>query len=61
MRRADAGFSLIEIMVAMALLGVVLMSVARLNFTLARRFYALSGGSARDAVLAQRPLNRGGR
>src|SRR6184192_1767228 len=53
MRRADAGFSLIEIMVAMALLGVVLMSVARLNFTLARRFYALSGGSARDAVLAQ--------
>jgi len=53
MRRVDAGFSLIEIMVAMTMLGVVLMSVARLNFTLARRFYALSGGGARDAVLAQ--------
>src|SRR5256885_5851893 len=53
MRRVDAGFTLIEIMVAMAMLGVVLMSVARLNFTLARRFYALSGGGARDAVLAQ--------
>jgi prepilin-type N-terminal cleavage/methylation domain-containing protein len=52
-KRADAGFTLIEIMVAISLLGLVLMGVARLNFTLAQRFYALSGGGARDAVLAQ--------
>ena len=53
MKPSDAGFSLIEIMVAMTLLALVLMGVARLNFTLAQRFYALSGGGARDAVLAQ--------
>ena len=53
MKRTDAGFSLIEITVAMTLLGLVLMGVARLNFTIARRFYALSGGGARDAVLAE--------
>ena len=53
MKRADAGFSLIEIMVAITLLGLVLMGVGRLNFTLAQRLYTLSGGGARDAVLAQ--------
>ena len=53
MKRAAAGFSLIEIMVAITLLGLVLMGVGRLNFTLAQRFYTLSGGGARDAVLAQ--------
>jgi len=52
-KRADAGFSLIEIMVAISLLGLVLIGAARLNFTLAQRFYTLSGGGARDAVLAQ--------
>ena len=40
-------------MVAITLLGLVLMGVGRLNFTLAQRFYTLSGGGARDAVLAQ--------
>lgn len=53
MKRVDAGFTLIEIMVAITLLGLVLMGVGRLNFTLAQRFYALSGGGARDAVLAE--------
>src|SRR3989442_1019381 len=32
---------------------LVLVSVAQLNFALARRFYAVSGGAARDAVVAQ--------
>ncbi len=40
-------------MVAISLLGLVLIGAARLNFTLAQRFYTLSGGGARDAVLAQ--------
>src|SRR5438105_14189877 len=40
-------------MVTITLLGLVLMGVGRLNFTLAQRFYTLSGGGARDAVLAQ--------
>jgi len=31
----------------------VLLGVARLNFDLARRFYGLSAGAARDGVLAQ--------
>lgn len=51
--RDQAGFSLIEIMVAMTLLGVVLIGVGRLNFVLAQRFYTLSEGGARDAVLTQ--------
>jgi prepilin-type N-terminal cleavage/methylation domain-containing protein len=51
--RTESGFSLLEIVVAMMLLGLVLIGVAQLNFALARRFYSLSGGAARDAVLAQ--------
>ncbi len=53
MRRSQAGFTLIEILVAITLLSIVLVSVAQLNFALARRFHALSGGAARDAVVAQ--------
>jgi len=52
-KRADAGFTLLEIMVAIVLLGLVLAGVAQLNFALARRFYGLSAGAARDGVLAQ--------
>src|SRR3989449_5077526 len=51
--RSEAGVTLIELVVAMALLSLVLVSVAQLNFALARRFYAVSGGAARDAVVAQ--------
>jgi len=51
--RDEAGFTLLEILVAITLLGVVLMGVARLNFVLAQRFYGLSGGAARDGILAQ--------
>ena len=53
MSRSEAGVTLIELVVAMALLSLVLVSVAQLNFALARRFYAVSGGAARDAVVAQ--------
>jgi len=53
MRRSQAGFTLVEVLVAIALLSIVLVSVAQLNFALARRFHALSGGAARDAVVAQ--------
>src|SRR6266516_3606376 len=49
--RSEAGVTLIELLVSMALLSLVL--VAQLNFALARRFYAVSGGAARDAVVAQ--------
>src|SRR5437667_10377895 len=50
--RPEAGVTLIELLVAMALLSFVLVSVAQLNFALARRFYAVSGGAARDAAVA---------
>jgi prepilin-type N-terminal cleavage/methylation domain-containing protein len=53
MKQSQAGFTLLEIVVAMALLGFVLVGVAQLNFALARRFYSLSGGAARDGILAQ--------
>jgi prepilin-type N-terminal cleavage/methylation domain-containing protein len=51
--RNQAGFTLLEIMVAMTLLGLALMGVARFNVDLARRFYALSGGAARGGVVTQ--------
>ena len=53
MKHGETGFTLLEIMVAIALLGLVLVGVAQLNFTLARRFYGLSEGATRDGVLAQ--------
>jgi prepilin-type N-terminal cleavage/methylation domain-containing protein len=52
-RQSDAGFSLIEILVAMTLLGVVLVGVAQLNFVLARRFYTLSAAAPREGIVAQ--------
>ena len=53
MKRAQGGFSLVEVLVAITLLSVVLLGVARLTFVMARRFYSLSGGAARDGVVAQ--------
>jgi len=53
MKQSQAGFTLVEIVVAMTLLAVVLLGVAQLNFVLARRFYKLSGGAARGGILAQ--------
>jgi len=35
------------------LLGFFLIGLAKVNFVLARRFYTLSGGADRDAVVAQ--------
>src|SRR2546427_9943623 len=53
MKQSEAGFSLVELLVAITLLSLVLVSVAQLNVALARRFYAVSGGAARSAVVAQ--------
>ena len=53
MKRNQAGFSLIEIVVAITLLAFFLIGIAKVNFVLARRFYTLSGGSARTGVIAQ--------
>lgn len=51
--KGERGFSLVEAVVAIMLLGVCLMGIAKANFVIARRFYALSAGAARDGVLAQ--------
>jgi prepilin-type N-terminal cleavage/methylation domain-containing protein len=53
MKQSTAGFTLLELVVAMTLLAFVLVGVAQLNFVLARRFYALSGASARGGIIAQ--------
>lgn len=50
---SQRGFSLVEILVAILLLSLVLVGVAQLSFVLGRRFYGLSGGAARDAIIAQ--------
>lgn len=47
------GFSLIEIMVAITLLALCLVGVAQVTFVMARRAYTISGGQARDGILAQ--------
>ena len=53
MKRSEGGFSLIEIMVAITLLAICLIGVAKVTFVMARRAYANSGGQARDAILSQ--------
>ncbi len=53
MKRAQGGFSLVEVLVAITLLSVVLLGVSRLTFVMARRFYSLSGGAARGGIVAQ--------
>lgn len=53
MKQNQAGFTFIEILVAMTLLGIVLLGVARLNVVLARQFHALTGVAARDGIAAQ--------
>ncbi|HET9707904.1 MAG TPA: prepilin-type N-terminal cleavage/methylation domain-containing protein [Gemmatimonadales bacterium] len=57
MKRNEGGFSLIEILVAMTLLGLCLVGVAQVTFVMARRAYANSGGQARGAILSQQ-INR---
>jgi prepilin-type N-terminal cleavage/methylation domain-containing protein len=52
-KRTQAGFSLVEMVVAMTLLSLVLVSVAQLSFIVARRFYSLSGVGARDGIITQ--------
>ena len=52
-RASEAGFSLVELMVAIVLLGAILVGVAQMSFVLARRTYGMSGTHARDAVIAQ--------
>jgi prepilin-type N-terminal cleavage/methylation domain-containing protein len=53
MKQTERGFSLVEIVVAMMLLSFFLVGLAKVNFTLARRFYTLSAGGARDGIVAQ--------
>jgi prepilin-type N-terminal cleavage/methylation domain-containing protein len=53
MKRTEAGFSLVELLVAVTLLALLLVGVARLNFVLAQRFYKLSQSPARDGIIAQ--------
>ncbi|HKW42526.1 MAG TPA: prepilin-type N-terminal cleavage/methylation domain-containing protein [Gemmatimonadales bacterium] len=53
MKRTEAGFSLVELLLAVTLLAVLLVGVARLNFVLAQRFYKLSQSPARDGAIAQ--------
>jgi prepilin-type N-terminal cleavage/methylation domain-containing protein len=53
MKRTDGGFTLIELMVAVTLLAILLVGVAKLNFDLARRFYKMSEGPARGGIIAQ--------
>ena len=53
MKQREAGFSLIEILVSMTLLGLCLVGVAQVTFVMARRAYANSGGQARGAILSQ--------
>lgn len=48
-----AGFSLVELMVAIVLLGVILVGVAQMSFVMARRSYGMSGVRTRNAVIAQ--------
>lgn len=52
-RRARRGFSLIEILVAMTLLSIVLMSLARITFTVASRGRTNDIVAKRNAVLVQ--------
>ena len=53
MKQTQGGFSLIEIVVAMMLLAFFLVGLAKVNFTIARRFYTMSAGGARDGVVSQ--------
>jgi prepilin-type N-terminal cleavage/methylation domain-containing protein len=53
MKRTEAGFSLVELLIAVTLLALLLVGVARLNFVLAQRFYKLSQSPARDGIIAQ--------
>jgi prepilin-type N-terminal cleavage/methylation domain-containing protein len=53
MKQSQAGFTLIEIVVAMVLLSLVLLGVAQLTFILARGTATVAGGAARGGILAQ--------
>ena len=53
MKRNEGGFSLIEIMVAITLLALCLVGVAKITFLMARQAYRNSGGQARGAILSQ--------
>ncbi len=53
MKRTEAGFSLVELLLAVTLLALLLVGVARLNFVLAQRFYKLSQTPARAGIIAQ--------
>ncbi len=53
MKQTQAGFSLVEIVVAMVVLTLVLLGVAHLTFVLARGTSTVAGGVARGGILAQ--------
>lgn len=52
-RRAQKGFILLEVLVAMVLLGLVLSSLAAMMFAVSRRAITATGASYRNAILMQ--------
>ncbi|HKV70134.1 MAG TPA: prepilin-type N-terminal cleavage/methylation domain-containing protein [Gemmatimonadales bacterium] len=53
MRYDRKGFTLVEIIVAMAILAIFLVGLAKANYVILHRLNVMSGGAARDAVLMQ--------
>jgi prepilin-type N-terminal cleavage/methylation domain-containing protein len=53
MSRARRGVSLVETLVSISLLGILLGGIARADFLISRRSYALSGGGGRDGAMLQ--------
>ena len=53
MTRNRDGFTLVEIIVAMGILAMFLVGIAKANFLIMRRLSAMSGGGAREAILVQ--------
>ncbi len=53
MNRTRRGVSLIEILISISLLAILLGGIARADFVISRRSYALSGGGGRDGAMLQ--------
>jgi prepilin-type N-terminal cleavage/methylation domain-containing protein len=52
--KAQRGFSLVEMVIAITILGIFMLGLAKANYSIARRFYKLSAGAPRDAeIMAQ--------
>ncbi len=53
MKRNRRGVSLVEAMISISLLAILVGGIARADFVISRRSYALSGGGARDGAMLQ--------